>query len=236
MSSLRFKRRTTTKIRRSNGSELHRRYSRLSTNFVTSLEGNHGKIQERVCRHHKRGAALTDAPDGIYTWIMYRDGDSFDVYAGKIRSNQEIGTLHQNLSWCAQKTVQFAGELRKTGSNIEYNLQSGTYMANKFTRFQRLLMTESKTGKALTDATQTNEIRQAKNQQIHEDNITLRHLIQGQVETIFRTIDLDATFLEAPVDSELSLVYGGLPIIAGFDIVIEEGGSTNRSLNEVYSE
>ena len=235
MPSLRFKRRTS-KVRRSNGSELPRRYSRLSTNFVSSVEGDTGRIRSRICRHHKLGAALTDAPDGIYTWMMYRDGDSFVVYAGKIRSNQEIGTLHQNLSWCAQKTVEFAGELRKTGSVIEYNLQSGTYMANKFTRFRRLLTTESKTGKALTDATQTNEARQARNQQIHEDNVRLRQIIQGQVEAIFRSIGLDPTFLEAPADSAISLIYGGLPIIAGLDIVIEEGGSTNRSLDEVYSE
>ena len=234
--SPRFKRRTTTRVRRSNGSIVDRRYSRISTDFISGEEGNIRKIKQRLCRHHKKGAALTDAPDGIYTWIMYRDGDGFEVYAGKIRSNQEVGTLHQNLHLCAEKTIQFAGELRKTGRSIDYNLQSGTYMARKFTRFQRLLTTETKSGKALTEATQTNEARQAQNQQIHEDNVRLRRIIQGQVETTFRNIDLESRFLEAPPDAELSLVYGGLPIIAGLAIVIEEGGSTNRSLGEVYSE
>lgn len=167
---------------------------------------------------------------------MYRDGDGFEVYAGKVRSNQEVGTLHQNLHICAEKNIQFAGELRKTGHTIDYNLQSGTYMARKFTRFERLLTTETKSGKALTEATQTNEARQAHNQQIHDDNVRLRRMIQGQVEGTFRHIDLESRFLEAPPDAELSLVYGGLPILTGLEIILEEGGSTNRSLDEVYSE
>jgi hypothetical protein len=193
-------------------------------------------MRERICRHHKKGAAFTDAPDGIYTWIMYKDGSTFEVYAGKIRSNQELGTLHQNLSWCVEKAVMFAGELRKTGHHVDYNLQSGTYMSRQFTRFKRLLVTETKTGKALTEATETNEARRAQNEDIHTDNVRLRRFIQGQVERVFRAIDIDAHFLEAPADSQLSMVYGGLPIIAGLEIILEEGGSTNRSLGEVYSE
>jgi len=193
-------------------------------------------MRERICRHHKKGAAFTDAPDGIYTWIMYKDGSTFEVYAGKIRSNQELGTLHQNLSWCVEKEVMFAGELRKMGHHVDYNLQSGTYMSRQFTRFKRLLVTETKTGKALTEATETNEARRAQNEDIHTDNVRLRRFIQGQVERVFRAIDIDAHFLEAPADSQISMVYGGLPIIAGLEIILEEGGSTNRSLAEVYTE
>jgi hypothetical protein len=193
-------------------------------------------MRERICRHHKKGAAFTDAPDGIYTWIMYKDGSTFEVYAGKIRSKQELGTLHQNLSWCVEKAVMFAGELRKAGHHVDYNLQSGTYMSRQFTRFKRLLVTETKTGKALTEATETNEARRAQNEAIHTDNVRLRRFIQGQVELVFGAIDIDAHFLEAPADSQLSMVYGGLPIIAGLEIILEEGGSTNRSLAEVYAE
>ena len=114
----RFKRTTSTNVRRSNGSITRKQYSRLSSRFVSSVEGNYDKILERVCRHHKKGAAFTDAPDGIYTWIMYKDGSTFEVYAGKIRSNQEVGTLHQNLHTCVHKTVQFAGELRKARHHV----------------------------------------------------------------------------------------------------------------------
>ena len=228
----RFKR-GATRVRKANGSTQRKRYSSISTHLLSSTEGNLPKIKERLCRHHKRSAAFTEAPDGIYTWIMYREGDSLEVYAGKIRSNQELGTLHQNLSWCVEKAVQFAGELRKTGYHVDYNLRSGTYMPRKFTRFRRLLTTESKAGKALTEAT---EARRAQNEAIHTDNVRLRHHIQGQVEQVFASIGINAHFLEAPADSPINLIYGGLPIIRGLDIILEEGGSTNRSLAEIYSE
>ena len=97
-------------------------------------------------------------------------------------------------------------------------------------------MTESKIGQALTEATEANKARQAQNEAIHTDNVRLCRLIQGQVEHVFASIDIDAHFLQAPPNSELRVVYGGLPIIAGLEIILEEGGSTNRSLGEVYSE
>jgi hypothetical protein len=232
----RFKVRTTTNVRAPNGAVTRKRYSRISTNFISSVEGNRDKILDRICRHNKRGAELSHAPDGVYTWIMYTAGDGFEVYAGKIRSKQELGTLHQNLHLCVQKTIQFAGELRKTGATIEYNLQSGTYMARKFTRFQRLLTVGTKTGKALEEAETTNEERIQKNRVIHEDNVRLRDLIRGQVDLTFRSIGLDPIFLEAALGADPQLVYGGLPLVSSLNLVLEEGGSTNRSLNEVYSE
>jgi hypothetical protein len=231
----RFKTRKTTNIRGATG-VTRKQYSRLSTNFISSVEGDHDKILARLCRHHKRGDTLGEAPDGVYTWIMYKVGDGFEVYAGKIRSNQELGTLHQNLHMCLHKPVQFAGELRKTGNRIEYNLQSGTYMARKFTRLVRLLVTETKVGKTRSEAERTNEERIQQNRKIHEANVRLRDIIRGQVDLTFRSIGLDSTFLEAELGADPALVYSGLPIISSLDIVLEEGGSTNRSLQEVYSE
>jgi len=231
----RFKLTRTTNVRGTSGIT-RKRYSRLSTNFISSVEGNHTKILARVCRHHKRGAALTSAPDGVYTWIMYKVGSGFEVYAGMARSSQEVGTLHQNLQICTGRIVQFAGELRKTGNRIEYNLQSGTYMARKFTRPLRLLITETKTGKTRSEAERTNEERIQKNREIHEANVRLRDIIRGQVDLTFKSIDLTPIFLEAELGAEPQFVYGGLQIITSLGIVLEEGGSTNISLNEVYSE
>lgn len=73
---------------------------------------------------------LLKSPDGLYTWILKdipeRGKDQF--IAGRTRTKQETGTLHNNLDFLTGPgVVRAAGELRKTGLNIEFNLQSGTY-------------------------------------------------------------------------------------------------------------
>lgn len=81
---------------------------------------------------YKKDGALTDAPDGLYTWIISADGQ---LIAAQPISNQELGTLHNNLAvlnGIAPDNVYAAGELNKTGSNVTFNLQSGSFMQRVF--------------------------------------------------------------------------------------------------------
>lgn len=66
-----------------------------------------------------------DAPDGIYTWII---GDNGKFLAGRVRSILEMGTLHKQLADVAKvKHIFVAGECKKEGTNVQINLQSGTF-------------------------------------------------------------------------------------------------------------
>jgi hypothetical protein len=68
---------------------------------------------------------LASADDGIYTWILKDDV----MYLSKTLSYQEIGSLHVNLSMFSEsKKLTAAGELKKEGSTVSFNLRSGTYM------------------------------------------------------------------------------------------------------------
>ena len=73
-----------------------------------------------------RDAALADAADGIYSWLWKEGG----LVAIPVESQQEIGSVHANLwSWTPTLgRVVAAGELRKEGSRVMYNLQSGSFM------------------------------------------------------------------------------------------------------------
>jgi len=69
---------------------------------------------------------LASADDGIYTWIIKDDGK---MYLSKTLSYQEIGSLHVNLFMFSEsKKLLAAGELRKEGASVSFNLRSGTYM------------------------------------------------------------------------------------------------------------
>ena len=69
---------------------------------------------------------LSSAGDGIYTWIIKDDGK---MYLSKTLGNQEIGSLHVNLDmYSGEANVIAAGELKKEGPTVTYNLRSGTYM------------------------------------------------------------------------------------------------------------
>jgi hypothetical protein len=77
---------------------------------------------------------LLAAPPGIYTWILR---DSKNIYASKTMTEQEIGTLHANLDMLTATTdsspIIAAGEfLKKDDGTFQFNLLSGSYMANKF--------------------------------------------------------------------------------------------------------
>lgn len=81
---------------------------------------------------YKKDGALKDAPDGMYTWIISREGT---LFAAQPISNQELGTLHVNLAMfnnIDNKDVMAAGELRKVGHDVTFNLQSGSFMEQVF--------------------------------------------------------------------------------------------------------
>ena len=68
---------------------------------------------------------------GEYTWII-KDDDT--MYLSKAMSNQEIGSLHANLDmFTGDPNVVSAGELKRVGDTIEYNMRSGTYMEKVIT-------------------------------------------------------------------------------------------------------
>ena len=70
--------------------------------------------------------ALAGAADGIYSWLLKENGFA----ALPVESQQEIGSVHANLwSWTpTMGRVVAAGELRKEGTTVDYNLQSGSFM------------------------------------------------------------------------------------------------------------
>lgn len=76
--------------------------------------------------------SLTKTEDkNLYTWIIKDDGT---MYLSKTLSNQEIGALHANLDmFSGDSNVVAAGELKRVGETIEYNLRSGTYMEKVIT-------------------------------------------------------------------------------------------------------
>ena len=71
-------------------------------------------------------AQISSAPDGVYSWLFKHDG----MIVIPVESEQEIGSVHANL-WTWTPTlgkVYSAGELRKQGNRILYNLKSGSFM------------------------------------------------------------------------------------------------------------
>jgi len=86
---------------------------------------------------------VRDAPDGIYCWILRETEGERHVYAMKVISDQEIGSLHnflfvltsdRSLPLTAEEKfidaahVRAAGELRVRGEERLWNLQSGSFM------------------------------------------------------------------------------------------------------------
>ena len=86
---------------------------------------------------------VRDAPDGIYCWILRETEGELHVYAMKVISEQEIGSLHNFLfvltsdrslpltveeKFIDAAHVRAAGELRVRGEERLWNLQSGSFM------------------------------------------------------------------------------------------------------------
>ncbi len=100
--------------------------------FLHSLKPNRLEnamrfFSERIVTNGK----LIDAYPGIYTWILRASGN---IYAAKIITKQEIGTLHANLDMLTidddDSPIIAAGEfLKKDDGTFQFNLLSGSYMA-----------------------------------------------------------------------------------------------------------
>jgi hypothetical protein len=84
----------------------------------------------------RRNEQIIHANDGIYTWIIKGERNRH-FYATRVFSEQEIGTLHRDISRRSddKRDVQCGGELRiLPDRTIQFNIQSGTYTrgANEF--------------------------------------------------------------------------------------------------------
>lgn len=80
---------------------------------------------------------LQNAQQGIYTWIMLKadDSDLSNLYAMRVRSNQEIGTLHRNMLTYIEEmgqTLPFyaSGELllHEATKKIIFNMESSVFL------------------------------------------------------------------------------------------------------------
>lgn len=70
----------------------------------------------------------------MYTWIITREGT---LFAAQPISNQELGALHINLAMfngINKEDVVAAGELLKEGPNVTFNLQSGSFMEQVYSK------------------------------------------------------------------------------------------------------
>ena len=81
--------------------------------------------------------AIIHANPGIYTWIIKGDREQRHFYATRVFSEQEIGTLHQDIhrQTGSGSSPLCAGELEiELGKPITFNIQSGTFTRdiNKF--------------------------------------------------------------------------------------------------------
>ncbi len=108
-------------------------------------------------RHVLLNDAIAQSKDNMpYTWVLK---DTGVLAAGHARSQQELGTLHKNLDELSGPgEVIAAGEYKKSGAALLFNLQSGTYM-------KKLLAKERK----------------------HEKKIEIRNEIIGTATAAFRS-------------------------------------------------
>lgn len=75
-------------------------------------------------------AELDDAPDGIYTWLLYSKGGAGPYFvASRTETMLELGTIHYSIATSVGATaVHGAGELWKHGTETTFNFMSGTFM------------------------------------------------------------------------------------------------------------
>jgi hypothetical protein len=75
--------------------------------------------------------ALLSQPDGVYCYIVFqREGEeALHIACARTRSAWEFGTKHSAIVHIlGLNTLLFAGEFIKTGTTLEYNFLSGTYL------------------------------------------------------------------------------------------------------------
>ena len=89
-------------------------------------ESNRGKGNARILAHTPLYTErdFRGAPDGVYTWIESEKG----FFAVQVRSGVELATLHKNIAHRTESTlVYMAGECKKEGDTVSFNLESGTF-------------------------------------------------------------------------------------------------------------
>lgn len=73
-----------------------------------------------------RPVSMEQGGDGIYTYLFDQDRK---IHTAKVSNQFEIGSLHLTLAYEGKvKSVLAAGEMKKTGNRIEFNVLSGTFM------------------------------------------------------------------------------------------------------------
>lgn len=138
-------------------------------------------------------ADFVAAPDGPYTWVLKRreDNGALMMVTGRTTSQQELGTLHSNLvNFSPPGEIMAAGEFVKVGSEVLFNLQSGTYMASVF---KKIPMPAAKAAK--------------------------REELVAIIEEYLGPFGLHATFNTAPAGSPEEHALVGLPMIDTMEIV-----------------
>lgn len=105
----------------------------------------------------RRGGELLHELDGLYTWIIKQKRNQNTLFAARTRSQQELGTLHKNLDEFTpnEGAVIAAGEFQKSGSNIKFNLQSGSYMQTIFSKIKDSRDQEIVRDRIVTDVIKT---------------------------------------------------------------------------------
>ena len=73
-----------------------------------------------------RPVSMEDGGDGIYTYLF---DQSKKLHTAKVSNQFEMGSLHLTLAYEGKvKSVLAAGEMKKTGNSVSFNLLSGTFM------------------------------------------------------------------------------------------------------------
>jgi hypothetical protein len=156
------------------------------------------------------GNQLHLAKDGVYTWIIKTIRGHQTFITAPVKTKQELGTLHVNLDdLTGPGEVVAAGELLKLGDEVFYNLQSGTYMADKF---------KDKRGKP---------------KKTDEDRQEIQEGLRSIADKEFRKMRLKPEFKLAGATAKNENRFGGEPILNTMKIVTNL--NTIKELNEYLS-
>lgn len=197
------------------------------TLFTRNADKNITPVKANAIAQFRFDDELVAAPDGVYTWILKdfivgpRDRHRHLVSA-PARTKQEIGSLHVNMDNLTKEgSVIAAGELRKTGTSLQYNISSGTYMGDVFvdTVFQTR---KSSGGKRVY---KKDVITYMTDEEVAAA-LAVRDQILRATAAAFSALGFDATFLEiaGPLRDQPIANIAGQPILEAADIVLANAG------------
>jgi hypothetical protein len=90
-------------------------------------------ITDRFLESIPKYTEKTLRDDGIYTWLLYSKAESPETIsfaAVKVKNGLEVGTMHIAIARAVHAhKIHGSGEIRKKGNRIEFNTESGTYVA-----------------------------------------------------------------------------------------------------------